>query len=317
MNDIEFFIKKLLPNKSAIKPNMQEPIIQKILNVAKNTFARKPSVNHHGYRKRVLDGDAFANQLSEISLLMKQLTVADVGLQHSPALFPDKNPPFQRRFKKEKMDDLEDSVHDQTSYENLEKAPVTYIDVYENCDISVGIFIVAANTGLPLHNHPGMHGILKVVHGTLKISSFDKLPNFDLSDQSKIPNSLQSRFDLIEKGFIIPATESSTLNSSITTLTAPLILGPTTDNFHRIYNSSDQPAAFVDILSPPYNHRGLELAEEGDCQVRECEYFKEINLTATGEQHSVSNSIKWLQMIQTPPDFNCDTEPYQGPQFQL
>ena len=198
------------------------------------------------------------------------------------------------------MDDLEDSVHDQTSYENLvriaiifyfnmltknlfsmnclsqrskltnhfqEKAPVTYIGVYENCDISVGIFIVAANTGLPLHNHPGMHGILKVVHGTLKISSFDKLPNFDVSDQSKIPNSLQSRFDLIEKGFIIPATESSTLNSSITTHTAPLILGPTTDNFHRIYNSSDQPAAFVDILSPPYNHRGLELAEEGDCQV--------------------------------------------------
>ena len=83
MNDIEFFIKKLLPNKSAIKPNMQEPIIQKILNVAKYTFARKPSVNHHGYRKRVLDGDAFANQLSEISLLMKQVRI----LRRFPALW--------------------------------------------------------------------------------------------------------------------------------------------------------------------------------------------------------------------------------------
>ena len=75
MNDIEFFIKKLLPSQSAIKPNMQEPLIQKILNVAKYSFARKPSVYHHGYRKRVLEGDAFANQLSEISSLMKQVSI--------------------------------------------------------------------------------------------------------------------------------------------------------------------------------------------------------------------------------------------------
>merc|ERR1712156_1088048 len=201
----------------------------------------------------------------------------DVGLQHSPALFPDKTHQFQNPPRNTSNSGINEDIGQDSPYETIEKAPVTYIGVYENCDISVGIFIVAANTGLPLHNHPGMHGILKVVHGTLKISSFDKLPHFDINDQSNIPNSLQSRFDQIEKGFIIPATESSTLNSSITPHTPPLILGPTTDNFHRIYNSSDQPAAFVDILSPPYNHRGMELAEEGDCQVRECEYFKEIN----------------------------------------
>ena len=194
---------------------------------------------------------------------------------------------------------------------------MTYIGVYENCDISVGIFIVAAKTGLPLHNHPGMHGILKVVHGTLKVSSFDRIPHFDVNDHTHIPKSLQSRLDLIEKGFIVPVTESNTSNSTITPQMPPLILGPTTDNFHRIYNASDQPAAFVDILSPPYNHRGLELAKEGDSQVRECEYFKEINFTATSENHLASNNLKWLQMIQTPADFNCDTEPYQGPHIQL
>ena len=194
---------------------------------------------------------------------------------------------------------------------------MTYIGVYENCDVSVGIFIVAAKTGLPLHNHPGMHGILKVVHGTLKVSSFDRIPHFDVNDQTHIPKSLQSRLDLIEKGFIVPVTESNTSNASITPQMPPLILGPTTDNFHRIYNASDQPAAFVDILSPPYNHRGLELAKEGDSQVRECEYFKEIIFTTASENHLASNNLKWLQMIQTPADFNCDTEPYQGPQIQL
>ena len=193
---------------------------------------------------------------------------------------------------------------------------MTYIGVYENCDLSVGIFIVAGKTGLPLHNHPGMHGLLKVVHGTLKISSFDKIPNFNVNDQNRIPIALQTRIDLIEKGYIVPVTQSSTSNSSITPNTAPLILGPTTDNFHRIYNSSEQPAAFIDILSPPYNHRGLELASEGDSVVRECEYFKEITFTSTHEDNAAENDIKWLQMIQTPTDFNCDTEPYQGPEIQ-
>ena len=52
---------------------MQEPIIQKILKIAKSTFARKPSHPSHGYRKRMLDGEAFASKLAEISLLMRQV----------------------------------------------------------------------------------------------------------------------------------------------------------------------------------------------------------------------------------------------------
>ena len=78
MNDIERIINNLLPKKSAIKPNMQEPIIQKILKIAKSTFARKPSHPSHGYRKRVLDGEAFASELAEISLLMRQVWLDNV-----------------------------------------------------------------------------------------------------------------------------------------------------------------------------------------------------------------------------------------------
>lgn len=73
MNDIGRLINNLLPNKTTIKPNMQEPIIQKILKIAKSTFARKPSHPSHGYRKRMLDGEAFTSKLAEISLLMRQV----------------------------------------------------------------------------------------------------------------------------------------------------------------------------------------------------------------------------------------------------
>ena len=54
-------------------------------------------------------------------------------------------------------------------------APVTYIGIYEDRDISVGIFIIRRGCRIPLHNHPGMYGILKVVHGCVDVSSYTKV----------------------------------------------------------------------------------------------------------------------------------------------
>jgi cysteamine dioxygenase len=52
---------------------------------------------------------------------------------------------------------------------------VTYIGIYEDRDISVGIFIIGRGCRIPLHNHPGMHGVLKVVHGQIDVASYTKL----------------------------------------------------------------------------------------------------------------------------------------------
>jgi cysteamine dioxygenase len=38
---------------------------------------------------------------------------------------------------------------------------VTYIGIYEDRDISVGIFIIRCGRRIPLHTHPGMHGLIK------------------------------------------------------------------------------------------------------------------------------------------------------------
>ena len=54
------------------------------------------------------------------------------------------------------------------------KAPVTYIPVSENKDVSMGIFIIREGQGIPLHDHPHMHGIIKCLKGNLKITSFTK-----------------------------------------------------------------------------------------------------------------------------------------------
>ena len=159
-----------------------------------------------------------------------------------------------------------------------------------------------------------MHGILKVVHGTLSMSCYDKIPQLSLSQQKLIPSTLQNRTDLIERGVFVPV--SSIFSDSIVTSTSsPKILSPDNGNFHKICNKSDNPAAFVDILAPPYNHKGFELSMDGDSVVRECEYFKEVtfhsNNTAEDDPH-----IKWLKMINTPSDFTCDSESYLGPTIE-
>ena len=56
--------------------------------------------------------------------------------------------------------------------ECVHEAPIGYVPLWESSYFSMGIFIVRKDQRLPLHNHPGMHGILKVIHGTANIQSF-------------------------------------------------------------------------------------------------------------------------------------------------
>ena len=38
-------------------------------------------------------------------------------------------------------------------------APVSYINIYESKYFTVGVFILRNGVSIPLHDHPGMHGI--------------------------------------------------------------------------------------------------------------------------------------------------------------
>ena len=47
-------------------------------------------------------------------------------------------------------------------YVQLQSAPMCVIDVFENQDITIAIFILKHGVTMPMHDHPGMHGLLKV-----------------------------------------------------------------------------------------------------------------------------------------------------------
>jgi len=45
---------------------------------------------------------------------------------------------------------------------NRQSAPMCVMDILENKDITIAIFILKHGVTMPMHDHPGMHGLLKV-----------------------------------------------------------------------------------------------------------------------------------------------------------
>ena len=88
--------------------------------------------------------------------------------------------------------------------------PVTYIKIHEGRDVSIGIFVVRSGCKIPLHNHPNMHGLLKVLCGHVDISVYSKVkPN---ARGLEVPKILQDS-NLIEEGVVFP-TEKHVLKSA-------------------------------------------------------------------------------------------------------
>ena len=73
-----------------------------------------------------------------------------------------------KKFEKLKslMDDIkaEDVYVDKKvmDYVEAQSAPMCVMDVFENEDITIAVFMLKSGVTLPMHDHPEMHGLLKV-----------------------------------------------------------------------------------------------------------------------------------------------------------
>ncbi|KAI4460532.1 hypothetical protein MML48_5g00004063 [Holotrichia oblita] len=113
------------------------------------------------------------------------------------------------------------NLHPQFMTESLwmkpDKAPVTYIGIYENDLLTMGIFILSPDMKLPLHDHPQIED-----------------PSVIYSNDPPLKFSAEKHPD-----------------EFMETISPTCILDPKQRNIHEI-ESVDGPAAFLDILSPPY-----------------------------------------------------------------
>lgn len=184
--------------------------------------------------------------------------------------------------------------------------PVTYMHICETDAFSMGVFLLKSGTSIPLHDHPGMNGMLKVLYGKVSIRCFDKLERPPDTEH-------ETEFDPPLPVFQKDALRRSVLRSTgeYSEDCGPCILTPEKDNLHQI-DAVEGPAAFLDILAPPYD------PDDG----RDCHYYKVLQTVKSTEkkleQHEEDKEEEiWLLEIPQPEEFWCGGEPYPGPEVSM
>ncbi|KAK5644456.1 hypothetical protein RI129_005756 [Pyrocoelia pectoralis] len=184
--------------------------------------------------------------------------------------------------------DLQPQFMKESLWARPNKAPVTYIDIFEDSNVSLGIFILKPGMRLPLHDHPQMYGLIKVIAGTIKISSFSL--KIEVQGKQTLPHTtrMESESVIAEKNVDVIVDVNS----------EPCILDPYKGNLHEI-ESVNGPAAFLDVLAPPYK---IPITGNGP---RICTYYKVIN--------EIEPHIFKLEKMEAPSWYWNDTFPYTGP----
>ncbi|XP_050699959.1 2-aminoethanethiol dioxygenase-like [Eriocheir sinensis] len=259
-------------------------LLQKIARLAVTTFRRDPRLTPGAYKTHY-------DQLSD---LLARITPADLKLD--PALLQDRGPFNPRR----------------------DGAPVTYMQIYEDLDVTICVFILKRGVRLPLHDHPGMCGLLKVVHGAVSIQSYSFLGDGNGQQQNNgIPHPSTTTTMPSHHQGLLAATKHPTI---ITSANDPACrLSPGENNLHEIH-SLNGTAAFLDILSPPYgmdDRLGYE---------RDCHYYRELDILPPGfgggleegyemgdGEGSSEGPTVLLCRVETPSDFWCDQAEFKGP----
>ena len=191
-------------------------------------------------------------------------------------------------------------------------APVTYVHIWEDSVFSMGIFVLRNGARLPMHDHPGMYGVLKVIHGAIRLRSFSPC-----AIQNRRAGHINGdKTDFWGRGGERLFASKKCSDGVYDVDSDACVLTPSDANLHEI-EAVNGPAAFLDVLAPPYDPSGG----------RECHYYKEYTFKDQNDKRRLSPSsssssstdghqqedITWLVETSHPDDFWCDSSTYQGP----
>lgn len=197
---------------------------------------------------------------------------------------------------------LDRRLTDPATWNRPAKAPCTYIQVFQNHEINMSIFVLRPGFKMPLHDHPHMHGLLKVISGAVNIRSFSEHPlkeevnALDFVVRAKHEAARLAQGIHKRRRFFAKVSQDRVCRDNAETC----ILTPTISNYHEI-EALDLPAAFFDVLAPPY-----DTLIEG-IGPRRCRYYSIAN--------TLSNNLVELQEGSAPDCFYCDQAPYLGPKL--
>ena len=140
-----------------------------------------------------------------------------------------------------------------------ESNAMEYIHLFENEHVSMGIFLLPAGSRIPLHCHPGMTVVSKVLCGALHVTSYDWVGERIIQRDGSCRGEGVEVFDGVV-GRRVESSESS--ESSVRPETTRILFPSSGGNLHRFRAVSN--CAVLDVICPPYD------VKEG----RTCTYYR-------------------------------------------
>lgn len=201
--------------------------------------------------------------------------------------------------KEQKQDDRGHGAFGLNMFNRVDRwaQPITYVDVHENNNFTMCIFCFPTSSVIPLHDHPGMTVLSKLLYGSLHVKAYDWVEPARIL-KSKETGHTQVRLAKLAVDKVLTAPCSTS------------VLYPKSGgNLHCF--TAVTPCAVLDILAPPY----VEGAG------RKCTYYLDYAYSSFGTGGEISNGKEedyaWLAEVETPSDLSMCSGRYTGPAIQI
>ena len=165
-------------------------------------------------------------------------------------------------------------------------SPVGYYHVYKDPSLSMGIFVIPAGGSIPLHDHPGMTVLSKLLFGSLRVTAYDMPDGGQGSSPPRLPWPGQRAR---------PLRVGPAVSTEVSAPCATLRLEPHKGNIHQF--NALQDTAIFDGLPPPYD----------DFAGRACHYYE------LGQPDPADPASAELHEVGWPPELRVASREYLGP----
>jgi cysteamine dioxygenase len=162
---------------------------------------------------------------------------------------------------------------------------VSYMHLFSDPSFSMGVFLLPKSSRIPLHDHPDMTVLSKVLLGTLQVTSYDTGELIEGADSARRRPLGRTRE---RRRMRCSQPREHTVAAPAPTLR----LDPVRSNVHEFVALSD--VAIFDVLMPPYNDRAG----------RSCHYYT----PSAGNAGTVE-----LIEVEWPDELIVDSVAYRGP----